>query len=337
MSRPVGFYTKITISRDREMEQYKETDFPVLVVEDDEVARRILEHGLRRGGYEVYCADNGQKALEMLDTMYFPIVITDWLMPEMDGLELCKAIRSKDSNRYTYIIFVTVKGSEDDMLRGLDAGADEYLPKPFNSAELTARIKTAQRILAFERALQEEKEKNRKDSITDALTGAYNRVYLTERLPQEIARTKRYQHPLSVILLDIDHFKMVNDSFGHLAGDLVLKEFVGILQGQVRRDIDWVTRFGGEEFLIVLPETSGSAALIVAERLRMVIESIPIQVKERDQVFITASLGVATVGTEGGDRAKAFDSLIEKADQSLDRAKHECRNKVAGPVERLIV
>jgi diguanylate cyclase (GGDEF)-like protein len=318
------------------MKQEKEKDSPVLVVEDDEVSRTILEHGLTHEGYEVYCADNGQKALEMLDTMHFPIVITDWIMPEMDGLELCKAIRSKHSNRYTYIIFVTVKGSEDDMLRGLDAGADEYLTKPFSYAELKARLNTAQRVLTFEKALQEANEKNRRKSIVDALTGAYNRVYLTERLPQETARAKRYEHPLSVILLDIDHFKMVNDSFGHLAGDLVLKKLVMTLQEQVRKEIDWVTRFGGEEFLIVLPETSGRAALIVAERIRMMIESMPIQVKERDQVFITVSLGVATVPTESSDQERSFDSLIERADKSLYQAKREGRNKVGAPAERMI-
>ena len=315
------------------MANLENAEFTVLLVEDDKSTQMLIRQVLIQEGYEVVTADNGKEALELFIDQHFPIVVTDWTMPVMDGLELCKAIRSGESAHYTYIIFLTGKEDEKELLQALEAGADEYLIKPFIYPRLKARLKTAKRIL---RLIASNRE-NRRMSITDPLTGSFNRMYLTERLPQEIARARRYGHPLSVILIDIDHFKRVNDSLGHLAGDHVLKEFVEILQQQVRTEIDWVNRFGGEEFLVVLPETSVRAAMALAERIRVAVETAPIRIKNQKEIFITASLGVAALMPGKSDTESSFDLLIDRADQSLYKAKQFGRNSVVGPVEEIIV
>ncbi|MCK4485137.1 MAG: diguanylate cyclase, partial [Desulfobacterales bacterium] len=253
--------------------------FPILIAEDNPVDRKLLEKMLVKAGYEVVSAENGREALMILKKDFFPLVITDWIMPEMNGLELCRAIRSHHFPGYIFIVFVTVKDSEDDIIAGLEAGADDYLTKPFNKAELMARLKAGTRILELERSLKKANERIKILSITDPLTGAYNRAYLTERLPQEIARAKRYRHPLSLIMCDIDFFKKINDSYGHQAGDTILTGFVDSLRGSIRKGIDWVARYGGEEFLIVLPETNIQGACQVAERLRTLVSESVFTVK----------------------------------------------------------
>ena len=317
------------------MLRHKKIDLPVLLVEDETVSRSILENILTHEGYEVHSAENGKQALEIFNSRHFPVVMTDWLMPEMDGIQLCEAIRKKASRRYTYIIILTVMGKEKDLLRGLEAGADEYLTKPFSYAELKARLNSARRIIEFENVLHQRNERYRKVSVTDTLTGAYNRVYLTERLPTEIARAKRYNEPLSVIFVDIDHFKKVNDSFGHLVGDMVLQEFVSVLKREIREDVDWVTRFGGEEFLIILPETDEKAAWTMAERLRKSIEENESFLFDNNCLSITASFGVASITADSSDTERSFNTLIAHADKFLHEAKNRGRNIVAGSMEEL--
>jgi len=196
-----------------------------LLAEDNPVTRKLLEKTLHKAGYEVTSVENGRKALDLFKEKFFPIVLTDWMMPEMDGIELCKAIRKNGSDGYVFIVLLTSKDSKDDIVSGLEAGADDYLTKPSNRAELIARIKTGIRILELEGSLKKANEEIRILSITDYLTRSYNRLYLSERLPQEIVRARRYRHPLSLVLCDIDHFKSVNDTYGHQAGDKVLREF----------------------------------------------------------------------------------------------------------------
>lgn len=210
--------------RRRETEKLKQ-HFPILIAEDDPVSRKVLEKTLTKAGYEVVSVENGKKALEILNKRFFPIILTDWMMPEMDGLQLCRLTRQNRWPGYVFIILLTAKDSKDDIITGLEAGADDYLTKPFNHAELIARLKTGKRILELERSLTNANEEIRILSITDPLTGCYNRGYLTRRLPQEIKRARRYNRPLSVVLSDLDHFKSVNDTYGHQAGDLVLKKF----------------------------------------------------------------------------------------------------------------
>lgn len=303
--------------------------YPILVVEDDPVTRRLLEKILSEAGCtEVRFAVNGREALEILKHTFYPIVITDWIMPEMDGLQLCQAIRHEDLPGYIYIIVLTVKDAKSDIVRGLEAGADEYLVKPINPSELLVRLKTAQRILGLEKSLKTTNEEIRTISIKDPLTGIFNRIHLMERLPQEIKRSHRYGHPLSIIMCDIDHFKEVNDEFGHKAGDLILKEFVRCLEGSIRQDIDWIARYGGEEFLIVLPETDLQPACLVAERLRRVVSEKVFRLKGKD-IRITSSFGVSSFNPEKGQRT-TFDALMEEADEFLYEAKRAGRNRVKG-------
>jgi len=304
--------------------------FPVLIAEDDPVSRRLLEKNLSKVGYVVVSAANGQEALEIFKRNFFPIVISDWMMPKMNGLELCKAIRSDKSKKgYVYIVLLTGKNSKEDIIKGLEAGADDYLTKPFNRAELFARLNTGTRILELEKSLKNANEEIKILSITDPLTVVYNRGYLNEHLPHEIERAKRYGHNLSVVLCDIDFFKRVNDEYGHQAGDDVLKAFARRLIGSVRNDVDWVARYGGEEFLIVLSETDIKGAMILAERLRNEISKKAFKT-HGGKLNITASFGVTGWNKRNQDNKISSDVMINRVDQYLYQAKNGGRNMVKG-------
>jgi len=304
-------------------------NFPILIAEDDPVSRRLLEKVLIKAGNTVVSVDNGQKALALLNEKFFPIILTDWMMPEMDGLELCRAIRKNTYPGYVFIILLTAKDSKDDMIKGLGAGADDYLTKPFSHAELVARLNTGKRVLELEKSLKDANEEIRILSITDPLTGTYNRGYLTERLPQEIKRAKRYSRALSIIICDIDHFKKVNDTYGHLFGDEVLKDFARCIRHSIRHDVDWMARYGGEEFLIVLPETEVNGATAMAERLRGELSRRVTEAQDK-QISITASFGVAGFSPNTPDEMISPEALIRKADKYLYQAKRYGRNRAMG-------
>jgi two-component system cell cycle response regulator len=299
---------------------------PVLVAEDNPVSRKLLEKALHKAGYEVVAFENGRAALNYLKETFCPIVLTDWMMPEMDGLDLCRAIRKSEFQGYVFVILLTAKDSKNDIIEGLEAGADDYLTKPFNPAELMARLNTGKRILELERSLRKANEEIRQLSITDPLTGAYNRGYLNDFLPLELKRAIRYNRALSVILCDIDHFKRVNDTEGHQAGDMVLKHFAGQLLGSIRKDLDWVVRYGGEEFLIVLPETDLAGASRVAERIRKATALAQMHVLGK-LIHITASFGVASIES-AAQKGDLSDGLIKRADDMLYMAKSGGRNRV---------
>ena len=307
-------------------------DYPILLVDDDIVSRTVVEKYLRKAGFEVCPAANGNQALDEFNNAFFPIVLTDWMMPGIDGPQLCRLIRNKKTDSYVFIILVTAKDAKSDIVSGLEAGADDYLTKPIHQAELIARINTGIRILQLEHSLKQANEANRLLSITDALTGCYNRTYLNQTFNEEILRAKRYERPLSVILADIDHFKAVNDTYGHQAGDEVLTRFAHCLMKEIRNDIDWVVRYGGEEFFIVLPETNREGALCLAERLRVKIAELEIKL-DTNTLHITASFGVAFYPLQP-DQKKTDDvtmeSLINTADENLYRSKQEGRNRVTG-------
>ncbi len=308
-------------------------NFPILIAEDDPVSRKLLEKVLIKAGNKVVSVENGQKALELFNDKFFPIVLTDWMMPEMDGLELCRAIRKNTYPGYVFIILLTAKDSKDDIIRGLGAGADDYLTKPFSHAELVARLNTGKRVLELERSLKDANEEIRVLSITDPLTGTYNRGYLTERLPQEIKRARRYSRALSIILCDIDHFKKVNDTYGHLVGDRVLKDFAQCIRHSIRQDVDWTARYGGEEFLIVLPETDVNGASVMAERLKSELSQRVTETQGK-KISITASFGVAGFGPDTPDEMISPEAMISKADKYLYQAKREGRNRaMEGPLD----
>ena len=304
-------------------------NFPVLVVDDNPIIQKMMNISLSKAGYEVSSAENGRDALCKFNEKFYPIVITDWMMPEMDGLELCRAIRNLSLDSYVFIILLTAKDSKDDIIKGLEAGADDYLIKPVNHPELMARLNTGIRILELEKSLKKANNEIRILSITDHLTGCYNRGYIGEHLPREITRAHRYKHPLSVIISDIDHFKKVNDSYGHQAGDHVLREFVRLLKGSVRNNVDWLARYGGEEFMIVLPETDLKDTMMLCEKLRMIVENNIFTYKETN-IRITASFGFAGSGLVGSCNDKIVDEMINRADKYLYQAKQEGRNRVRG-------
>jgi len=304
-------------------------DFPILIAEDNPVSRKLMEMTLRQAGYEVVSAANGLEALKVFKERFFPIILTDWGMPEMDGLELCRAIRENPTEGYVFIFLITARDSKKDIIVGLEAGADDYLTKPFDRSELIARLKTALRVLDLEKSLKDAYERIRVLSITDKLTGCFNRTYMDEYLAKEITRATRYQRPVSLIMADIDHFKRVNDTYGHQAGDLVLTNFVASIRQGLRKDVDWIARYGGEEFLMVLPETDLENALLSAERLRKIVsESVTAHGKHR--IRITASFGVVGYKPSARNLKIPYEAIINQADNALYQAKNEGRNRVKG-------
>ncbi len=308
--------------------------FPILVAEDDPIARKILEKTLIKEGHEVVSVENGRKAFALFKERFFPIILTDWMMPEMNGIELCRAVRNHQASGYVFIIILTSKDSKDDIVTGLNSGADDYVSKPFNPPELKARIKTCMRILELEKSLKQANENIRILSITDPLTKCYNRGYITERLPQEIRRARRYKRALSMILCDIDHFKKINDGHGHQVGDQVLIEFVHSINKAIRQDVDWIARYGGEEFLIVLPETHPENACILADRLRSTIAAHNFVFQEK-AIHITSSFGISGFNSVTPDENISPEAMINIADKCLYQCKLEGRNRVkAGYVNK---
>lgn len=302
-------------------------DFPILVVDDDVVSRSVVEKYLNKAGFCVSTAPNGRQALSLFDQAFFPIVLTDWMMPEIDGPQLCRLIREKKTDGYVFIILITSRDKKTDTVVGLEAGADDYLTKPIHPAELVARINTGIRLLSLEQSLKQANEEIRQLSITDPLTGCFNRGYLVERFPKELSRAARYGHPLSVILADIDHFKKINDTYGHQTGDVVLKSFAQCISKQIRKKIDWVVRYGGEEFLVILPETGLTGGEVMAERLRVAVAEQQIE-SAGTIVNITASFGGASAVFINDRDQINMERLINLADEKLYQSKREGRNRI---------
>jgi two-component system, cell cycle response regulator len=301
----------------------------ILLAEDDPVTRMLMTRFLKKAGYEVDAVADGTDALEHMTQRYYPFLVTDWEMPEMDGIELCKAVRNLQLDGYVYALLLTARNAKEHIIAGLEAGADDYLVKPVHEPELIARLNTGRRILALEHSLRAANERNRILSVTDPLTGAFNRRYMMEQLPRELERCRRYGNPLSVIMCDVDHFKQVNDVKGHSAGDDVLQQFVARMQRSIRATSDWVARLGGEEFLIVLPETGFQGAMFVAEKIRAIMASVPFVTREGD-VVATSSFGVASTELHGPDLAMKSETLIRAADQCLYTSKQSGRNRASG-------
>lgn len=309
----------------------KETDLSsvswrILLVDDEPTQRLIMARLLKRAGFQVETAANGREALSKIASGDYQLMITDWEMPEMDGIALCSALRNSEDQAYIYIILLTARDSIEHVVTGLQAGADDYLTKPVIEPELIARLNTGKRIVTLERSLRTANEENRRLSITDALTGACNRRYLMEQLPREIDRAARYGRQLSVIMCDVDHFKKINDTHGHLIGDEVLKWFVQSMQQSVRAS-DWVARYGGEEFVIVLPETNVANAGVAAEHLREQISAGPFECKEAS-FPVTASFGVSG-WHERVPQGSTVDALLSKCDTGVYASKAGGRNRVS--------
>ncbi|HEX2583988.1 MAG TPA: diguanylate cyclase [Steroidobacteraceae bacterium] len=297
----------------------------VLLTDDEPVQRMLIGRMLSRAGYEVVMAEDGQQALQMMQQGEFNLLITDWEMPNLDGIGLCRAVRSINLPHYTYTILLTSRDASEHVVMGLQAGADDYLTKPIIEPELLARLNTGKRLVEMERSLRNALEENRRLSIIDALTGVYNRRYLMEQLVKEVDRSARYHHPLSLMLCDVDHFKRINDTYGHQCGDETLVQFSQTLRGCLR-ETDWISRYGGEEFVIVLPETNLSAAAQVAERCRAALAKEPLKISNQS-LPVTASFGVSG-WQEGVPVGAEVSKLIAVADTGVYASKQNGRNRV---------
>lgn len=309
-----------------------------LVAEDNVVARQIVADILIQEGLQVIEARDGKEGYALFSRYAddIDVVITDLFMPEMNGDVLSRKIRKELNRSDLPIICLTAMPDQSELLKVFKAGVSDYLVKPFAKEELLARITVHLERYRLSRQLKEKindlkisNEKIRKLSITDPLTGCYNRNYLTRQLTKEITRTQRYRTPISVVLTDIDFFKKVNDTFGHSAGDRVLVEFVTLIHQTIRQDLDWVARYGGEEFVIVLPETAYDHACQCTERLRREISGTPVT-HDGVPIAITASFGVTTLDPAMITDDFSTDRLIDTADHFLYQAKENGRNRVEG-------
>jgi len=291
----------------------------LLLVEDEPVQRRALERRLRKAGFLVDTAQNGDEALDKVLQGQYQILITDWDMPGMDGAALCRRVRAANLPGYLYILLLTGHESAGDIVVGLDAGADDYIRKPANEAELLARLKAGGRIVELTRQVQ-------LLSVTDPLVGTYNRRYLTDELALEIERSRRYGRPLAAVITDLDLFKGINDEHGHQTGDEVLRCFVERIGASIREN-DWVARYGGEEFVIVLPETSLVDAVSAAEKIRLQCASTPM-VTSAGHLMVTASFGIAALECLPATELETVATLLRRADVGLYRSKNTGRNRV---------
>jgi len=295
-----------------------------LIAEDNPGFRLALEKLLGKWGYEVIPAANGRQALEILSKDDPPrLAILDWMMPELDGVEVCRRIREQNREPYIYILLLTAKDTADELIEGMEAGADEYLRKPVNTQELRVRLRAGRRIIDLQEELVRARELLRKQASRDCLTEFFNRGAMFEILTRELKRAERESNTLSLIMADLDHFKQVNDNLGHPAGDAVLREAARRVAACIR-PYDAPCRYGGEEFVIVMPGCSLEDAIMRAEDIRSKVATAPIHVPE-GLINVSCSVGVtATSGPAGFDGSL----LLHEADEALYLAKNKGRNRV---------
>jgi len=295
----------------------------ILIADDDTISRHLLEQTLKRWRHDVVVTTDGWQAWEALQKGDSHLVIADWMMPRLNGLELCQKVRQAGMDRYVYIILLTARGRKQDVVEGLAAGADDYVVKPFDRDELQVRIHAGERIVSLEERLREIQRKLERLAITDDLTGLLNRRAAMQRLEEEFARVQREGYALSCIILDLDHFKLINDTYGHRVGDEVLRELAKRMHSSCR-SYDILARYGGEEFLTILPRVSLTQAAQIAERIRHSFSSEPVE-WQGISVSVKASFGVAEVVENA---AESPESLVIRADRALYRAKGEGGNCV---------
>ena len=295
----------------------------VLVVEDDPLTREYLATLLTMNGMQVTLAEDGHQAAAMVNSDSLDLVLLDVMMPGLDGLDCCRLIKTGSGDRYLPVVLLTALADIDSRVAGLRIGADDYVCKPFDERELLARLHNLLRLKRMHDEIVESKARLTAISIQDELTELYNYRYLQTRLSEEFKRAERYREALTCIMIDVDHFKRVNDLYGHDAGDQALREFAVRLRRAVR-EVDVVARYGGEEFLLVLPSTNFSGALSVAERVWRSIGGENF-VLGQVSVRITASIGVAIYPSHD---IKSRDELLKAADVALYQAKNEGRDRI---------
>lgn len=296
----------------------------ILVADDDPISRKVIQSCLTEAGYDVSVAVDGAEALAMISQPDSPrLLVLDRTMPQVDGTDVCRSIRKKALEPDVYIILLTGKGEREDIVEGFEAGADDYMTKPFDVLELSARVRTGTRIVERQTELIAAREQLRAEAMYDSLTGLLNRAAFFDIFRKEVSRADRYETPLALIMADLDNFKETNDKYGHVAGDMVLVEAARRLRASMRVS-DSIGRYGGEEFVVVAPGCTSNAARLLAERFRLCIASQPIALPTRS-IVVTMSFGVA-----GTADMKNADDLLQAADQALYRAKNSGRNRVKG-------
>ena len=304
----------------------------LLVVDDDPDSRRLLSISLGWAGHQIIEAEDGLEAWEKFQHDPARLVITDWMMPGLDGMELIARIRANETDAYTYIIMLTALREKPQIVSGLEAGADDYLTKPFDPEELAARVSIGERILKLQASLLDSRRNMESLAMHDTLTGLLNRRAIHDRALAELNRLQRgtANGPFSIILLDIYHIKNINDTHGHEAGDRALQAVAKLLEGHVR-SYDGLGRWGGEEFLMLLPGTRLAEACAVAERIRVTLAAARPALQDGTRVSFSASLGVATIDGAGAEAVseQTLDSLVRAADRALYQAKSDGRNRVS--------
>ncbi len=300
----------------------------ILLVDPTPQTRQDLAAIIQAKGEQITTAQNNNEALALLQQTYHPILVAAGPMAE--NRELCQSVRELDLPGYVFIILIIDEGEEQETSTTLQAEADECLVRPFGAAELGMRLHTGRRVVRLEQALEDTYEQMEQVTTMDSLTAVYSRNYIATHLANEITQASRYSKPLSIVMCDIDHFRHINDAHGHQAGDDLLAQFAACLRDTVRQNIDWVGRYGGEEFIIVLPETRIVGAVVMAKRVRKAVNEASIEVEGKD-IGLTASFGVVGFEHTPPEWIK-MEAVVEAAETQLLRAKDEGRDRVmSGP------
>lgn len=296
----------------------------ILLADDDAISRTMLERTLERAGYDVIAVENGRLAVEHLCRKDGPrLALLDWVMPELDGPSVCRQVRQTREQPYVHMVLLTSKESKQDIVQGLESGADDYIVKPCDAAELKARLRTGLRILQLEDKLVEAREDMRFKATHDPLTGLFNRGVILELLAREMTRTNREDSCFTLLLGDVDHFKSINDTRGHVVGDTVLKEIACRILASVR-SYDYVGRYGGEEFLVVLNNCDKSRSLFRAEQIAEAVARAPVQTAS-SPITVTMSLGVLA---SSDWKNRSLEEVMHEVDAALYSAKGAGRNCV---------
>jgi diguanylate cyclase (GGDEF)-like protein len=295
----------------------------ILVVEDDPDFRNLIKKHLEKFGYSVDIAEDGEKALKLLEKEDFRILLTDMAMPNLSGMDLIKSVRARTNKPYVYIIVVSAYAATTDIVKGIGVGADDYLSKPLSFAELEARIRIGQRMIDLETRLVNSVKEQAELAKKDYLTGLYNRRHIYDLGNHLFEQGRRYGHKLSVSVVDVDKFKGINDSYGHAVGDEALLGISRHIE-QTVRNVDILGRMGGEEFIVLMPETGNVGAMKVGERIRERIARNPLKTTG-PTLQLTISQGIATQSNQ----VHSLESLIDRADVALFTAKREGRNRIS--------